>query len=178
MIFGWKKKKTLPYDPTNLVLSDLQVGFVLDFDLYTWEVVRAYEYDWGNECFSKEFQLKSSDDTVYLNIDEDDELVYSISRKIKFHSLYDDLADHINSNEKPPNKLTYDGKTFSRDSEDPGYFRDVRNKNWEEFISWEYKDESNEYVLTIEQWGDDEFEARYGRIVRESEFSNILPGEG
>ena len=46
MPFGFfkKKKKEEPhYDPTNITIRDLRLGYVFDYELQTFEVVGEYE---------------------------------------------------------------------------------------------------------------------------------------
>ena len=45
-----------------------------------------------------------------------------------------------------------------------------------EFIHWDFIDEEDEHCLTIEQWGETEFEAAEGYYVEEYQFTSILPG--
>jgi hypothetical protein len=45
----------------------------------------------------------------------------------------------------------------------------------QEFIYWDYEDEEEEGLVTIEQWGDNDFEVYAGTWVEEYQFENILP---
>jgi hypothetical protein len=45
------------------------------------------------------------------------------------------------------------------------------------FLYWEYESSDGTKVITVEQWGDTEFEASAGEYVEEYQFSNILPRE-
>ncbi len=45
-----------------------------------------------------------------------------------------------------------------------------------ELLCWDYYDLSEEKTLTIEQWGEEKFEAAVGIYVEEYQFTNILPG--
>ena len=182
MPFGFfKKKKQLPqrhYDPTNITIRDLRKGFVLDYDMQTWEVVAEYEYDWGNETFSHEYKLKSASDAVFLSVEDEDELALSLSRKLNFSRLDESgaIEDAIHGKGKPPKSVDWEGRTYYRDSESKGYWKEVGAAGESEpFVSWDYYDESGQYILTIEQWDDDEFEAAVGQVAAESAFSNILP---
>ena len=179
-IFGiFKKKKGPDYDPSNVKITDLRRGFILDYDLKTWEVKEEYEYDWGDNYFTREFKLDSGDDIIYLHMDENDELSLSVTRKVKIRSVDEDLPEHIIKHQEAPKKIHYDGRDFFLDKETPGYFSgDPENDDsWIELISWEYYDNNEEYILAVEQWGDKEFAAAFGRVVKAFEFSNIIPGE-
>ena len=174
----FKKKGGSHYDPTNIKISDLQEGFVLEYDLKTWVVKEVYEYDWGDSYFTREYKLDSGDEVVYLHSEYDDELFLTVTKKVKILSIDEDLPDHIVEHERPPKKITYNGKIFYMDSESPGYFKNLsdQSKDWIEMISWDYYDDEDKEVINIEQWGEREFDAAYGKVVKEFEFSNILPG--
>ncbi|MGR3294202.1 MAG: DUF4178 domain-containing protein [Candidatus Scalindua sp.] len=45
-----------------------------------------------------------------------------------------------------------------------------------EFLYWDYYDLSEEKTFTIEQWGEDKFDASVGNYVEEYQFTNILQG--
>ena len=181
MPFNFFKKdrsKKPHYDPTQIQISDIRKGFVLDYDMKTWIVEEEYEYDWGNNCFSYEYKLVSSEDTVFLSIERDDTLICIISKKINFALLDKSIEKKICEKGKPPKKILFQNTAYYRGNERPGFFRNIEtsaHENSEEFLSWEYTDESGKYIFTIEQWRENEFEASLGIIVDETVFSNILP---
>lgn len=176
-IFDRFKKKEPKYDATNIRVSDLDKNFVFDYDLSTWIVKGVYKYDWGDNYFTREFKIENDKDTFFLNLEEDDELVLSISKKVRLVSVGDDLPDHIVRHQKPPSKIEYEGIIYLLENENSGYFNDPEKDkdNWIELISWDYIDKSGEFVLCIEQWDEREFEASVGKIVKEFEISNIYP---
>lgn len=182
-MFGWFKKKKkeeeeLPqYDPTDLRVTDLRRGFVFDLEGKSWEVTKEYEYDWGDDFFTLEFQIKSADATAYLHVEEDDEIEITVMKEVQIDNIDRTLPDEITENEKPRRTIEFGGKTFFRKGESAGNFRDISGNNWDPFISWDYRDETGRYLLTIEQWGDDDFEASIGRVVEENEINNIFPGK-
>jgi hypothetical protein len=181
-IFDFFKKKQEPsYDPTNITIKDLQKGFVLDYDMKSWVVREAYIYDWGGHYFTREYKLDSGDDSCYLHVDTNDDLSLTVSRKIKVRSIDEDLPEYIQQHEHPPKKVHYQGVTYLLDKESPGYFRDLadpdREEYWSELVSWEYYDEQEKNFISVEQWGEREFEAAIGKTAEAYQFSNILPGE-
>lgn len=177
----FKKKENAPaYDPSNITIKDLDEGFVFDYDLKTWEVAEAYEYDWGGNHFSREFKITDGTDILFLEVEDDDELEVSVSQKIKIGSIDPDLGDRIVKKGKPPKELSYKGIVYFRDEESPGYFRNMKHDaqkddSWSELIAWSYYDEEEEKMLTIEQWGENQFEASFGHGIQAYEVSNILP---
>lgn len=173
-------KKDKPADDYgNMTVHDLTVGCFFDYDLTTWEVKEEYEYDWGDEEFSREFKITNGKDTRFLSIDDGDELELIVSEKIKLRSIDATLYSYLVSSKdpKPPSKITYDGKTFFMDEEAPGLFFDLSedNEDGTEFISWTYYDENEAYSITIEQWEETSFDASYGKVIKEYHISNLLP---
>ena len=175
----FKKDKGPDYDPNNIKVTDLRAGFILDYDLKSWSVREEYEYDWGNNYFTREFMLDSGDEIVYLHMDDNEEVQLTASKKVKIRAVGEDIPEYIIEHEQPPKKIVYDGKEYYLDRESPGYFSDEPDNedSWTELISWDYYDKNEEYILSIEQWGDKEFAAAHGKVVKEFEISNILPGE-
>jgi hypothetical protein len=176
-LFDFFKKKP-EYDVTNLKVTDLRKGFVFDYDLSTWIVKEEYEYDWGDEYFSYEFRVENESEAAFLSVEQDDELEISLSRKIRIHELSTDLAEQLRLNQKPPQSIVYNNVTYFQENEAPGYFRNVSKggKQWEEFISWTYYPKEGKEIIIIEQWGETEFEASVGVMLKEFEISNIMPG--
>ncbi len=175
-IFDIFKKKEPHYDSTNIRVQDLDVGFVFEYDLSTWEVQAIYEYDWGENYFTREFKVSNGSLTRYLAIEEDDELEISLTKKIKVRALDENLPEVLMNQQQPPKKIIHEGVTYLLESEAPGYFHDIaKGDQWEEFRSWDFEDEEGQKILTIEQWDEKEFEASIGIVIKEFEISNILP---
>lgn len=174
----FKKKEDPHYDPNNMRIEDLRVGFMFDYDLKTWIIKEEYEYDWGDNYFTREYKLEASDDTAYLHIDYNDEGFMTLSRKLKVRDLGEDIPEEIIKNKRPPKKITFADTEYLLDKESPGYFSDdpEDDNSWTEFISWDYYNTDESLVACIEQWGEREFEASNGKVVKDFEITNILPG--
>jgi len=173
----FSKKKETHYDSSYITVRDLDVGFIFEYDLQPWEVKALYEYDWGDNCFSREFKIDSGLKVLFLALEEEDELILSVSAKVKVRKLGDNVHKALMLSQKPPDQITYQDRSYFFEKESPGYFRDVHENPdaWAEFNSWDYEDESGEYIITIEQWSEKEFEAVVGRYIKEFEISKILP---
>ena len=177
-LFGFGKKRSKEPPPrTDLGLNDLEVGFFVDYDLQTWEVVARHSYDWGQGDMTQEWQLKSADDTLYLERESDDEEEWSVSRPIPFARLGEAVRNHILEHEDPPEEIEFEGVTYYLDSFGGGrFFRNGKGPG-REFLAWDYEDDSGERYLAIEQWGEEEFEAALGGPAEPYQFTNILPRE-
>ncbi|WP_010520336.1 DUF4178 domain-containing protein [Aquimarina agarivorans] len=172
----FKKKEEDPhFDPTNIKVTDLEKGYLLDYDMETWTVKKMGEYDWGDHFFSREFLIESRGKIRYLTIEEDEGLEICIFKKIKFRKLGEDVATYFKNHDKFPNQILFEGITYHFDEQSPGFYRDVDSEDWTELISFDYENDDEDQFLTIEQWGEDEFEASIGKKVKPFEISNILP---
>ena len=174
-IFKNKKEPEKHYDPIDIKVTDLEKGYLLDYDFETWTVTKMSEYDWGNNFFTREFVITSKGKVRYLHIEEDDILIVTLSEEIKFRTLGIEVLDYLELNGKLPKRITYKEVTYFLDEESPGYYRNTDNDNWEELISFNYLDANEEKCLTIEQWDDNDFEASVGIILKPNAINNILP---
>jgi hypothetical protein len=172
-----KKSNEKNKDLSNLKVTDLKKGFMFDFDMSTWTVEDEYLYDWGNEYFTSEYKVSNGQESFFMTVEEDDEIEIAIMKKIKIRSIDEDLPEYIRKNEQPPKKLEYMATSLLLDEERPGYFKAVDDDDeaWEEFIAWDYYDTKEDYVLTIERWDENSFEAAFGKTISEYDITNILP---
>jgi len=176
---GWKdlfkKKKSTGLSLTDLTLSNLGPGYYLDYDMKTWCVEACHMYDWGEGDRTYEWQLVSHDDTLYLEREPDDEDHWSVSRKVPFGKLGEDLKSQIMERGDPPNEIIYEGTAYYLEGSGGGQFYKDGKGDGRDLLTWDYVDESGKQYLTIEQWGEADFEAALGYPVAEYQFDNILP---
>lgn len=174
----FKKKEEEPhFDPLNIKVSDLEKNYLFEYQLETWMVTAMFEYDWGNNYFTREFVVKCGDKKRYLEIEDDGGLKVTFSQDIKLRKLGASVTNHINTNNEPPREIVYEGILYYLDEKCPGYSRNVDNDNWEELVSFDYMDDEEEKTLCITQYGDYEFEVTKGIVIKETDISNILPAK-
>ncbi len=173
----FKKKDQEPeLDPLkDLTLSGMKPGFVVDYDLKTWQVTAQHRYDYEGDT-TDEWELTCADEVLLLEREEDDGVTWTLTRKIGANAIEGNLRAHMKENDDPPDTVTHNGTSYHGESSDVGQFYRNGEDPGLEFISWSYADDSGKKVLFIEQWGDDEFDASAGEIVEEYQFSDILPG--
>jgi len=174
----FKKKKEEPevLDPLSITLSDLKLGYVLDYDLKTWQVTAQHYYDYEGDRVD-EWELTCGDDVAFLERSEDDSISWGLTRKIHLSDVEGDIRGHMrdHDNDDPPDEVRCQGVMFYGVSSAVGSFYKDGGDEGQTFIIWNYLDESEERTLSIEQWDEDAFEAAVGEIVEEYQFSNILP---
>lgn len=174
--FFFKKNKKDNRDPLNLNISTMKSGDFVDYDMKTWQVKKTGYYEWSANDITREWQLVSGNDVVYLEMESGDEESWSISRKINFSVLGDLVRNEINKKGDPPEKIMYDGSTFYLEISGGGFYYEEGNPLSSKLLKWDYADEKSERFLSIEQWGENEFEASEGISAEEYQFSNITPG--
>lgn len=171
-------KKDADFDPlADLVLSKLKVGYMLDYDLKTWQVTDFCRYDYGDGYITDEWELTSGRDTGCLERAEDDEVIWKFTRKLPICAVEGDVSRQIIENGDPPRKIVCKGKTYYLDESGAGHMH-KEGKRTAEFIYWDFLDEDGANIVTIEQWGESDFEASAGLFVEEYQFTNILPPPG
>ena len=174
-MFDWfKKKEKDDFDPTDIRLDQLQINFMLDYNFVTYQVKKIYEYEWEDGSYAKEFQLESSSGHLYLYIEKDDIMYIELSEAKDISSLNKLALHSLQNSENPPTEIIFEDKTYQFVKDTAGrLFED--NDDYDEFLEYKYLSNSGE-ILYIEQWDDDDFELSVAKEVKESEFSQILPG--
>lgn len=164
------------FDPLHMELGKMKVGYYVDYDLKTWKVTAYNRYDYGEGYFGDEWELEADGETRYLEREEDDEVSWTLSRKLPIGAIDGNIRQQIIDNEDPPDQVTVKGKTYYMDESGSGHLYKDGKGDGVPFICWDYESEDGESVLAIEQWGETDFEASEGIYVEDYQFSNILPG--
>lgn len=174
--FFKKKHDQEDIDPIkDLILSKMKVGYLVDYDLKTWEVTGHNIYDWNNE-FTEEWLLTSSEEIVFLEMDKrDSQTIWAISKKVSLSNIDHSIIAAIKRDEDPPEEIIYKAKKYYLVQNSAGYFLKDGKGDGDELLTWDYEDEEEENNITIKQWGEDEFELYEYKFVKEYEFTNILP---
>ena len=172
----FKKKDAKPdLDPLrDLTLSDMKPGYLLDYDLKTWSVTAQNRYDFEGDSVD-EWQLSSGSEVRYLEREEDDTVTWTLSRKVPLADVDAGLQAHMKENDDPPESIAFEGIEYEGESTAFGRFYKDGEGSGQDFVAWDYIDASGSLSLTLEQWGDEEYEASVGESVEEYQFSNILP---
>ncbi|VEN74175.1 conserved hypothetical protein [Candidatus Desulfarcum epimagneticum] len=172
----FKKKAPSPEPVTDIRLADMGQGWMVDYDMKTWEVSARHHYDWGEGDVTYEWRLESADETVYLSMESDDDVHWSVSRKIPFSRLGAGVKEALVKTGDPPDEASLDGTRYRLAETGGGHFYKDGQGPGRRMLSWDFDDDSGRLFLTIEQWGENDFEASVGKAEEEWRFSNILPG--
>ena len=137
----FKKEKKKEIDPLKeLTLSHLESGFLVDYDLKTWEVQAKNYYDWGDGEISREWQLKSAEEVVYLEKESDDEDEWSLNRKVPFLRLGSEVKQSLLDKGDPPDTIVFEGNPYYLDETAGGHFYKDSQGPGKEMLRWSYED--------------------------------------
>ncbi len=158
-------------------IYSLDKGCTFKYGYSTWTVLENYEYDWGEGAFSKEYKVSDGQAMRYLAVEEEEgepEVVFY--EEIPREEFEKSLPKPLHDGQEMPKSLFFNGRGYFFDEESLGYFCDLSQQpeNWEEFIAWDFYDKTEKYVLSIEQWDEDEFEVFYGEVVEAYEIRDII----
>ena len=182
-LFDMFKKKKEPegpaFDPLrDMVLAKLKVGYFVDYEGESYEVVSYNEYEYG-PVRNQEWGLRASSETMYLERSTEDGVSWSLSHPINIGDIQEDIRGMVIKEKDPLDRIHYDGKRYTMSDASAGYLRkDGSARNRQEFLSWFFMDEDEETFVSVMQWSGRQVEAVSGHFVEEYQFSNILPGQG
>lgn len=168
----FKKKKEINI---NYTVNDLKKGFFVDYFLQSWEVKKVDIYDWGNNRTSREYLIDSGTERQYLHVEDEGQLVCTLSKDLELNQLPTGFLNHIVQQDDAPQQLVYKNETYQRISSAQGFCGEEgsNEKDWSKFVNWMFENENG--FISIDRWGEEEFSAATGKYVQEIEFSNILP---
>lgn len=164
------------FDPLNITLENLKTGFLLDYDLRTWQVKSLHQYEWAGGSSERLFKIESVGDSAQLFLRKEGyQLTIQVCRMINIHTIDSNLATEILHNHQPYNIITYEGTTFYKENAKDGILYETQKQNKQRVLLWEYYDGQRKQILRIEQFGKNDFRAMLGKLASEFEFSDILP---
>ncbi len=155
-------------------LETMQVGYMVDYDLQTWEVSGYGTYDYDG-FISREWELRASDSVHFLECSKGDgRLNWTMTSAVAIGDIDGDLVRAISRDGDPPEMLRYGGKAYRGTESGAGLYRENAEGAGREFVSWSYEADDGS-VLYINQWGESDFSASSGQRVEEYQFTDILP---
>ena len=160
------------FQSVNNLIKQLHRSDTFDYDGRTWEIQKAYSYDWNDGYFSDEYEVSNGSDSCYLCIDEDDEMLLSWVNDVPLSELPFDVKDKIKRNRQPPETFRYQGIEFRLSEESKGYFIGEYGER-ERLTNWDYEDATENYLFSVEQWSDHSIETFFGKYITPSDISNI-----
>ncbi|AZQ62058.1 DUF4178 domain-containing protein [Flammeovirga pectinis] len=165
------------YDPSKINVEDLQIGFLLDYNLQTYKVVEHFQYvTEDTNCEEKLVLITGIDERyIFKKYNVNNPFIRS-TQKINIFSIDENLDTEILLKQRPKSVITYKGTNYYRDEESKGSIHSFKSNTIENrFKKWDYFDDSRLLYICIEQIDTNKFVAYQGKIEAEIAFSEILP---
>ena len=156
-------------------LATMQVGFLVDYDLRTWQVTAYQTYDFDG-FLTQEWEMRQGQEVRYLErAEEDGSIELSFTRRIDLNQIEEAVVDAIIETENPPETVQFEGRQYTAVEHSAGLMRENGEGDGREFVNWSYESEGKR-ALFITQWGERDIVAFEGTYAEEYEFADILPG--
>ncbi len=183
ILSGAKEDERPTIDPiADLVVEKLRVGYLVDYDMRTWQVTDHQLYRFNDGRTAEEWELTEGREKAYLEVSRgDDGHSWSLSKTIPIGSLgggtpSHGVREHVVEYEDPPHEIDWQEKRYFLEGSVGGSMTPFSGGIAKQFVVWEFVDEGDESFVSIQQWGEREVTAASGFYVEDYQFSNILPG--
>lgn len=172
-LFGKKAEPTI--FSGDLTLWDLKKGYFLDYFLESWEIKDVYNYSWGNNFFSKEYELDNGKEVMFLHVLKENGFKCSLSKEVSIKSVNSQLKRQIIDYNEPFKDIEYLGKKYYLEEKHEAYVQKEGDSEESFLITWDYVTEDDKETISINKWGETDIESYKGENVKEIEFSNFIP---
>lgn len=183
--FIWKKQQDASVSTTQKVdmpgptIETVDVGKVILLKgvgetIEDYELIVKARHQYEEDGFIwHELECESGADKFWIEIENDDELTVSLTLKKMKLGEVGLTPEKIKSIEKADKGIvTFEGRSF--EYEDCGKARFYRNGNrssGETFQYWDFESEDELHFLTVESWGEKNYELYYSEQLRPSQIS-------
>lgn len=176
---GTPEPEPLPSVPVDqLVLSNLQPGWLVDFDDQSWQVMDRVRVEFADGT-ADEWVLRSPAAEVRLQRETRfGQEGYEMLVRIPVEALGDDVRRAVVYDGDPPAEAWLGDLPLALDPGKRGghYRRSGGAGAREGFIAWTYRDEAGDPAARVEQLSDTEVRAYTVTPVAEYQFTSVLPG--
>lgn len=174
-------KKMIPFDPDSITLESMKLGFLLDYDTETYEVVNEFQYDWEDNSSEKLFKVREMgglNSFFLMTQREGSTLTIFKVQPVNIFALKEDLDREIQEYKRPSNIIRYQDVAYFREYSKTGFSFNFEQKKpiAQEVISWKYFDDIRNKVIRIEKHGQNDFKAFVGEMIDPKHFANVMPG--
>lgn len=159
----------------DYTIKDIKKGFIVEYDLVSWEAIEEFEYDWGGNYKGKEWTLFDGKNEIYLYYATFPSEEISVSKRLNMMKELPDIREDVFHKDEPRTSFAYDRKTWSIVDESPGLMINKDTKEEQEIISWTFNDPNESETITIVRSGEKTVDGYRGKYIQNFEVSNILP---
>jgi hypothetical protein len=174
LIFDFFKRKK-PRDSESVTMDTIVRGCIFEFQGETWQVRAIHEYEWEGGGKTREYECAHATDCIFVEKDEDETDSWLVTRRKPASELDSMVIEMIIERGKPPVSVQHGGVSYRLVEESAAYFKSNGEGDEKPLVVFDYEDSAETLSLSIEQWGEREFQLAIGEYVEEFRFANILP---
>jgi len=171
------RKKETEYNPTRLTLKNLLKGYIITYNLTSWEVIYEAQYDWANGESDKLYRFSGENNSniiLYVR-DEMGLTIPYLENRLQTDATTQAFAKLNVQN--APLELTFEKVHFRKQNYSEGKMFVSGSRSYTELVQWFYINENGNKSLRIIQFKHGEVTLFLGKKSKEIEYSNILPSE-
>jgi len=160
-------------DKIDYEVLDLEIGYILDYDLKSWEVTDKAVYTWENGVTDYEYTIKDGTSTAYLYLEASTGRL-SMYTDGKINEMWPQGKVIMRQGEDLINEeIKFGGNTYYFYAEAAAR---VKNKSESYMLeNWLFLDASEKEILSFNLYEDRSMDAFKGIYLNSFEISNILP---
>lgn len=174
-LFGAKKTSEGVVNDAQIEYSvaDIKKGFILDYDLRSWEVKDVAVYTWDNGVKEYEYHIFDGRQNLFLGYAPSDNTV-----NIFWEAVMDKVWPQARENIRKEKDLTamefeYEGKKYHFAGEGVAMIKNSTEKF--EMQNWLFESSDGENIISFNKYEDKTLGVYVGKWLEFHQISNILP---
>ena len=162
------------FDPLNILIADLDIGFFLDYNFKSFEITDGIEVKIKDYCI-RVMKLDASDQQLWLMVEN--ETSTALAERLDAALVNNEIPSIMENFGKAPATLEFRDVKYKLISAGDGRYRDLKANamDWNRASGWKYGSSDGGQLLYITQMGLNVFEAIIAIRINPAEFSNFLP---
>lgn len=169
-----------PYSKDDVRIENVGTGGVIhlsgigssmeEFDV---KIVAKHTYRQGESSWYELEGDKGTDEKVWIDMEEDDELELAISlRKLRLEELGITKNDLDRMDDEEKGSFEFEGqKYYLDDSDEAVFYRYSEDKNAEKFYYWDFEAKDGKHYIGVEKWSDGSYDVTYSEAIRPSQLT-------
>lgn len=169
-----------PYSKNDIRIENVAPGAVIhltniganleEFDV---KIVAKHTYRQGESSWYELEGDKGTEEKVWIDMEEDDELELAISlRKLRLEELGITKNDLERMDDEEKGSFNFEGQKYYLDDSDSAvFYRYSEDKNAEKFYYWDFEAKDGKHYIGIEKWSDGSYDVTLSQAIKPSQLT-------
>jgi hypothetical protein len=169
-----------PYSKNDIRIENAEAGAVIhlsgigpnleEFDV---KIVAKHTYRQGESSWYELEGDKGTDEKVWIDMEEDDELELAISlRKLRLEDLGITKNDLERMDDEEKGSFQFEGQKYHLDDSDSAvFYRYSEDKNADKFYYWDFEAQDGKHYIGVEKWSDGSYDVTLSQAVKPSQLT-------